>query len=375
MKRVLTLIVLAAVVAGGYQLWRYVESLRNHVVYRITEVCQPCATGWAINNRGQVAGVLEIQAESKGTAPLLRASFWEPGKGSADLGTLGGLSSRAQDINEDGLVVGMADLPPHRQAKYSKYQTSDGFIWRQRLGMLSMTKLIPGRWVEGISPVGINNLGQVVGCATFHGYDGYHAFFWDPKDGMKDLGTLGGKYSCAVDVNDKGQVIGNSDLPGKQGEAPSHAFLWEPGKKMKDLGTIGGKNSYARALNNAGLVVGSSHTLEGALHAILWKPGQPITDLGTLGGNTAAATAINESGVVVGDSTLEGETEQHAFIWREGRKVRDLHDFLDSDDPLAKEVFLRTPRDINDQGQILIEGEFFKKMKTYGVVLTPITNR
>lgn len=377
MKRMLALVVVVVAVlgAGGYQLWRYVESQRTRVVYRIAEVCHPCTTGWALNNRGQVAGVLEIQANWKGGEPLLHASYWEPGKGSVDLGTLGGLSSRAQDINENGLVVGIADLPPGRKAKYSKYQTSDGFIWRPRLGMLSMTKQIPGRWVEGISPVGINNRGQVVGCATFHGYDGYHAFFWDPKDGMQDLGTLGGKYSCAVDVNDQGQVIGNSDLPGKQGEAPSHAFLWEPGKKMRDLGTLGGPNSYARDINNAGHVVGSSHTLEGALHAFLLKPGQPVKDLGTLGGKTASATGINEAGVVVGDSTLPGEREQHAFIWQEGSKVRDLHDFLDHEDPLVNDVFLRTPHGINDRGQILVEGEFFKKMRTHSLVLTPITNR
>lgn len=376
MKRVLALVVMVAVLgAGGYQLWRSIESQRARVVYRITEVCHPCTTGWAINNRGQVAGVLEIQANRKGGESLLHASFWEPGKGSSDLGTLGGLSSRAQDINEDGLVVGIADLPPGRKAKYSKYQTSDGFIWRPERGTLSMTKLIPGRWVEGISPVGINNLGQVVGCATFHGYDGYHAFFWDPKDGMKDLGTLGGKYSCAVDVNDKGQVIGNSDLPGKQGQAPSHAFLWGPGKTLKDLGTLGGKDSYARAINNAGHVVGSSHTLEGALHAFLWQPGQPLKDLGTLGGQTAAATGINEAGVVVGDSTLPAETEQHAFIWQEGHEIRDLHDLLDPADPLAKDVFLRTPQGINDRGQILVEGEFFKQMRSYSVILTPVTNR
>ena len=41
--------------------------------------------------------------------------------------------------------------------------------------------------------------------------------------------------------------------------------------------------------------------------------------------NTAAATGINEAGVVVGDSTLPGETEQHAFIWQEGRDGRAGH--------------------------------------------------
>lgn len=50
---------------------------------------------------------------------------------------------------------------------------------------------------------------------------------------VKDLGTLGGIWSFAWDVNDSGQVVGESYMGNNSG---SHAFLYEDGQ-MKDLGT------------------------------------------------------------------------------------------------------------------------------------------
>jgi probable HAF family extracellular repeat protein len=42
------------------------------------------------------------------------------------------------------------------------------------------------------------------------------------------------------------------------------------------------------------------------------------TDLGTLGGTFSFAQGLNHKGWVVGFSTLPGDTNQHAFLWREG---------------------------------------------------------
>ena len=81
----------------------------------------------------------------------------------------------------------------------------------------------------------MNNAGEVVGFSgALHGT---HAFIWTAGGGMVDLGTLGGSFSWAFGINNRGQVVGNSQLPG---DTLSHAFLWTPDTGMVDLGTLGG---------------------------------------------------------------------------------------------------------------------------------------
>src|SRR4051794_27060158 len=67
------------------------------------------------------------------------------------------------------------------------------------------------------------------------------------------LDTLGGNYSYANDINDRGQVVGWSATA----EGLDHAFITGPnGKGMRDLGTLSGDISFAMSINNAGRVVG-----------------------------------------------------------------------------------------------------------------------
>ncbi len=47
-------------------------------------------------------------------------------------------------------------------------------------------------------------------------------------------------------------------------------------------------------------------------------PRYTVIDLGTLGGTYSNAYGINDSGWVTGISTLPGDTETHAFLWRDG---------------------------------------------------------
>jgi probable HAF family extracellular repeat protein len=52
---------------------------------------------------------------------------------------------------------------------------------------------------------------------------------------------------------------------------------------VKDLGTLGGTFSWATALNNKGWVVGySSLTGDSLVHAFVWQKGAPATPLGWL---------------------------------------------------------------------------------------------
>jgi len=85
---------------------------------------------------------------------------------------------------------------------------------------------------------------------------------------------------------------------------------------MSDLGTLGGDFSLANRINNRGQVVGLSRTKDGEMHAILWQSGV-MTDLNSLipadsGWVLVEATDINRHGEIVGLGTISGET--HAFL-------------------------------------------------------------
>src|SRR5215475_14183126 len=74
---------------------------------------------------------------------------------------------------------------------------------------------------------------------------------------VTDLGTLGGTFSVAGGINNRGDIEGFSSLPG---DTAVRAFLWQNGL-MSDLGTLGGPNSFATwRLNERGEVGGHAET-------------------------------------------------------------------------------------------------------------------
>jgi len=85
---------------------------------------------------------------------------------------------------------------------------------------------------------------------------------------------------------------------------------------MIDLGTLGGTYSVANAINERGQVVGISGTAAGRFHAFMWQDGV-MTDLGTLGGPDSHASAINERGQVIG-AAYNASAQEHAFLWEDG---------------------------------------------------------
>ena len=133
---------------------------------------------------------------------------------------------------------------------------------------------------------------------------------------MRDLGTLGGTYSFAEALNDKGEVIGGANTADDQA---FHAFLWKRGT-MTDLGTVAGDGcSFALSINSKGQVVGQSfECFGGAAHAFLWEKGGPAIDLNTLvpagaGMTLTTATFIGEGGEITGQAVLD-TGEEHAFL-------------------------------------------------------------
>jgi probable HAF family extracellular repeat protein len=155
---------------------------------------------------------------------------------------------------------------------------------------------------DRIGVVAINDRGQVVGSADTkkedeHGLPIWHAFLWQ-NGKLRDLGTLGGPESYASAMNDRGQVVGTSDTKARDGGFPiEHAFLWSDGK-MRDLEPRSGSlGSDAVDVNERGEVVGYGDPTFG--RAFVWRRGTMLR-LPTPRSRNAVAVVINERGQTVG---------------------------------------------------------------------------
>ncbi len=129
---------------------------------------------------------------------------------------------------------------------------------------------------------------------------------------------------------------------------------------MQDIGTLGGNNSWGRDINNAGQIVGESTTATRNTHAFLWENGT-MTDLGTLGGANSSASAINEDGIIVGWAENENG-ERRAAIWING-EISDLNDMLLAQQKVKSD--LMEARDINDDNEIVGWGDESTILKAY----------
>jgi len=186
-----------------------------------------------------------------------------------DLGTLGGLTSVALDISEQGHVCGGADLPNGDR---------HGFFWKDRV--MTDCGVVPGP--DQTEAWGINNHDQVVGIASNNG-DTAKAFIWQNGQISEIPPTNLSKDAFAI--NDSGQIVGDFYVhppqpPGK------HAYILQ-NEVLTDLEPAGTNPNFSISwsLNNSSVAVGYSDSVSGAFR---WENGI-MTSLGTLGGNGTTA--------------------------------------------------------------------------------------
>ncbi|HEX8071923.1 MAG TPA: hypothetical protein VF546_18390 [Pyrinomonadaceae bacterium] len=267
--------------------------------------------------------------------------------------------------------------------------------------------LYSGGTVKNISPPGaviavataINNSGRIAGDAfTCDIVDGNcvngktRAFVYD-GGAFELLGTLGGRDSRALGINDAGLVVGYADTagPAPNTSGQQHAFSYRAGafdditarmgaasglaaavNAAGDVVGFSGQptglfiyrngnttllsiSGFARAVNDAGLLVGGlSGNDDGSGRALTYRDGS-VRTLGTLGSQYTYSTAfgVNNAGQVVGQSSFSWFTRQNerAVIF-EGDTPTDLNALIAP----GSGWVLTSAADINDAGQIVGTG-------------------
>jgi probable HAF family extracellular repeat protein len=257
--------------------------------------------------------------------------LWQAG-GMIQLPTLGGNNGVAKAISNRGEVAGFAEnSTPDPGCPAPQVLHFKPVVWEK--GLIHKLPTFGGD-PDGVAQQ-INDNGEVVGgsgtCAAFNANFLYnlvpvHALLWE-KGKATNLGNLGGETgqaggNIAYDINNQGQVVGNSDLPG---DTTFDAFLWTRKTGMQDLGTLSGDvASVSLSINDAGSVVGASLDANFDARAFLWEKGV-MTDLNTLiAGDSPlyllTGCSINSRGEITGlGLTSTGET--HTYLARPTHSV------------------------------------------------------
>ena len=280
----------------------------------------------AINGRGWIVGYSQNGViDPVGNFPTVHATLWTE-RTLTDIGTLGtGYLSGANYVNDSGQIVGQSTINTDPDP-YSFLGTSfHTFVWQN--GVMRDIGTLGGP-DAGPSQGGINQRHDLIAGSSYinsipnpgTGIPTQDPFLWQ-NGVMTDLGSLGGTIGGAQVANNRGQVIGGSNLAG---DVISHAFFWDRGV-MTDLGTLGGDNVTAYWLNDAGEVVGYADTAtSGISHAFLWKQGT-IRDLGQVGTDPCSkARAINSQEQIVGSGS-DCTHPLHAFLSEDGGPLVDVN--------------------------------------------------
>ncbi|MCA9445972.1 MAG: hypothetical protein KC931_02565 [Candidatus Omnitrophica bacterium] len=300
---------------------------------------------YALNNRGEVVGVSGTQIGGTNA----HAFFWSKEKGMVNIwNKFSGVTptdfSRAMVINDQGWLVVFVNSP------------SD-IVYRMDHGILPIEKP-EGR---SLNIVDLNDDGMILG-AHYDAHGACEPFIWSATDGFDYFDGPGWTLRNPIALNDTGDVLIQAAT---QDGTVTCSFLWKRNDGWKRLPPLDGfENCFAVDMNDKGQIVGVSSPstqapgiMRTGYVACLWEP----DSVKTLG-EDIYPTAINDEGTVVGRTS----DRNSAVVLRDG-VWRNLSDLIEG---RSDWIDFTEAVDINDSGQIV--GYGFKKDGQFGFILTPL---
>ena len=301
-----------------------------------------------INNHGVIVGTL---SRLPGFVPV-RAFLWTGSGPTIDIGDLGVYEfAHAIGINDAGQVVGNAEVAdPGDPLGHSIH----GFFWQNG----TMTDLPPLGGDAESRAVAINELGDVL-VASLDAIDFAKDRYYVWSAGRVEIvGRLsaypGGPAGFATSMNTSRQIVGSAI--GRDGQ--ERAFLWERGS-FTDLGLAPGDDffSIAYRILDDGTILGESYAFDDAnghgarSQGVVWRNAALVRTIAPLPGSyILAPIGANASGTIVGFSGFPSS----AFVSFGGAPI-DLNDLTPGARPSR---FLYQGTDVNDRGQITVDGQF-----------------
>ena len=282
-----------------------------------------------INNCGQIIG----QFKPDGTHE--HAFLWDAEQGFVDLGTLGGSSSYANDLNDYGQVVGHASTDNNVAIR--------AFVWENGymtdLGAMSGDLGLIG---NTSSAQGINNDGIIVGistCVLVHKgkvvRNVQRSVIWKDKH-IEDLQpNFKGQTSCVVSCTNTGYVFVQQESP-----------QWP--NRMCAVNLVTGDEKifnqcYDTVNDKLHMLTGNIFASEQDLHILNSDATSTLSDPSSIWTHVHAKN-MNNNGLIVGTGqTIYGET--HAVIIRPVQNVQDTSGFEPEDIQPTPEVVQEIPRE------------------------------